>query len=125
MAYDSFFFFETVDISNGETAVVKNYYSANGFVVLYNTSNNDISSIRPGMTITGQSSGFSKILTQWNYSTLENDDFYDVNYNSYDWEEDVDLFIYTDDGQMIVMDDKANLPEEISDLQLDNGLVLK
>ena len=125
MAYDSFFFFETVDISNGDTAVVKNYYPANGFVVLYASNTNNIGAISAGMLITGRSSKFSKVLTQWNYSTSENDDFYDVNYNSYAWEEDVDLFIYTDDGQMIIMDDKANLPEEISDLQLDNGLVLK
>lgn len=125
MSYDKFFYFETVDISNGDTAVVKNFYPSNGFVVLYNTESNDITKITAGMTITGRSSGFSKVLTQWEYSTPDNNDLYDNNYNDYAWEADVDLFIYTDDGQMIVMDDKADLPVEIADLQMDNGLILK
>lgn len=124
MSYDKFFYFETVDISNGDTAIVKNYYPANGFVVLYSTESNDTTKITAGMSITGRSSDFTKVLTTWEHSKPENNDLYDNNYNDYAWEADVDLFIYTDDGGMIVMDDKANLPVEIADLQMDNGLIL-
>lgn len=122
---DSFYFFEKVDISIGGTAIVKNYYPANGYVVLYSFDGIRASNLTSGVTITGQSSGFSKTLTSWDYSTPENDDFYDNNFDIYAWESDVDLFIYTDDDKMIVMDDKADLPEEIADLQMDNGLVLR
>lgn len=124
MAYNQFFFFETVQISNGDTAVVKNYYPSNNFVVLFAHSNNDITSIKPGMTITGKSSGYSKLLTEWDYSTPDNGDYYDENYNEYPWLSDIDLLIVTENGDTIVMEDKMFLPEEIADLQVENALRL-
>lgn len=96
MAADKFFFFEIVDISDGNTAVVKNYYPANNFVVLQAHSTNGIANIKPGMTITGRSSKYSKTLTEWNYSIPENNMKYDVNYNDYEWQSYIDRVIILD-----------------------------
>lgn len=82
MAFNRFLIYETVDISNGDTAKIKNYYTSNGFVVLYASNNNAIAKITSGMRITGRSSGFSTTLKNWEYSNPENNMFYDLNYDS-------------------------------------------
>lgn len=137
MNFNKFLFFETVNISDGNTALVKNYYPANNFVVLYAHSNNDIRSIKPGMTITGQSSKFSKTLTEWNYSTPENGDMFDKGHNGYPWESYLNKIIGCDVG-FIVSDEiynsyprdniasqyDANVSFEILDLQFDESIIL-
>lgn len=137
MALNKFLVSEIVNISDGNTAIVKNYYPANNFVILYAHSNNDIGSIKAGMTITGQSSGFSKTLTEWKYSTPENGDLYDLGFNTYDWQEYVDKIIVTE-TDLIVTDEIYNMyPHntldsyaqygfnyEILDFQFNEGIVL-
>lgn len=109
MPLNKFLINEIVNISDGNTAIVKNYYSSNNFVVLHAHSENDIGSIKPGMTITGQSSGFSKTITSWNYSNYENLNFFDNNYNDFEWDSYIDKVVVTDESLLIVPDEIYNL----------------
>lgn len=118
MDFGKFLYFERVRSSSGANAIVHNYFTSNGFLILYAIQNGEI---RPGDTITGESSGFSKTLSQFDYSTVDNLFKYERE-SGFAWQADVDLFIYTDDGQIITVIDNG-YPAEVSDYQLDEAIV--
>lgn len=118
MDYGKFLYFERVRSSSGANAIVHNYFTSNGFLILYAIQNGEIG---PGDTITGESSGFSKTLSQFDYSTVDNLFTYERE-TGFGWQKDVDLFIYTDDGQLIVATD-PKYPDEVADYQLDEAIV--
>lgn len=92
MAFNKFLKFEIVDISNGMTARVKDYYAANDSVNLYFFSSYDIESIKPGMIVTGRSSGYSQVIKTWNFT------YSDAPTYRYSWQDDFADIIILDTG---------------------------
>ena len=109
-------------VSGSITARVKNYYSANNFLVVMDVRGGNLTG---GMTVTGTCSGYSQVLPD----NFEISDFADLNYDDLEWEDKFLYMITTDEGNIIVDDSYqfANTiacDEEVKNLQLNNAIYL-
>ena len=105
--------------SGDVTARVKNFYSANGLLVITDIKGG---TIEAGMTVTGDCSGFSKTFT-----TFEQSIFFDVNFNDYEWEPDFWNMISLDDGTIVTLDDDryrtSNCFRSLSNYNLNTAII--
>lgn len=81
--------------SGNSTAVLKNYY-ANNLVILMDVHGK----FEPGMTIVGQQSGTTTVLT----SFIINDD-YDIYYDYDGWDDLLEEVVVLDDGTFVAIDE--------------------
>lgn len=140
LTLNKFLIDEVVDISNGDTARVKNFYPSNNFIVLCDCASNNPYKLTAGMSITGRSSKMTAVMESIEPSIPENAMFYDLNYNTYEWQKNFDKLIFQDDGGAVVLDEIYNMyphdiieykvgelstgPFEILDCNLDECIIL-
>lgn len=109
-------------VSGSITARVKNYYSANNFLVVMDVRGGNLTS---GMTVTGTCSGYSQVLP----TSFEISDFADLNYDDLEWEDKFLYMITLDDGTIVTTDaasyaNVAACDEEVRNLNLNNAIYL-
>ena len=86
---------ETVRAGNS-TARIKNFYPDTGLIVIYDIAG----SFEPGDVITGDDSGTTVTLTEFNI-TRDYDLYYEPTY----WDDVLQNVIYIDNGEMVALED--------------------
>lgn len=82
--------------AGNSTARVKNYYPETGLIVLMDVEG----SFEPGMTIVGDESGETLVLTNFEIS-IDYDLYYDPTY----WENVIPFLVYDGNGEIVAQDE--------------------